>query len=56
MAKYNMTPVELSQVETEYISSKTKLPVQDSLEISKTFKASETQSMMSQLPTVWHRA
>jgi len=56
MAVYDLTPVEVPQVETKYRTIKTKLPVPESLPIFETLRKSEPQSMMGQPPIVWHDA
>jgi 4-aminobutyrate aminotransferase/(S)-3-amino-2-methylpropionate transaminase len=56
MASYNLTPVEVPQVETKYRTIKTKIPVPESLPIFETLKKSEPQSMMGQPPIVWNKA
>lgn len=56
MAQYNLTPVEVPAVETNYRRIQTKLPVPESLEIFKKLSRSEPRSMMGQPPIVWDRA
>lgn len=56
MAQYNLAPVEVPAVETNYRRIQTKLPVPESLEIFKKLSRSEPRSMMGQPPIVWDRA
>jgi len=56
MAVYDLTPVEVPRVETEYRSIKTKLPVPESLPIFESLGRSEPRSMMGQPPIVWDKA
>ena len=52
MAKYNLQPVEVPRVDTEYRTIKTRLPVPESLEIFRRLAESEPRSMMGQPPVV----
>jgi 4-aminobutyrate aminotransferase/(S)-3-amino-2-methylpropionate transaminase len=52
MAKYNLEPVAVPRVDTEYRTIKTKLPVPESLEIFRKLSESEPRSMMGQPPIV----
>lgn len=56
MASYNLTPVEVPEVETEYRRIITKLPVPESLPIFDKLNRSEPKSMMGQPPIVWDKA
>ncbi|MBA7477452.1 5-aminovalerate aminotransferase DavT [subsurface metagenome] len=56
MAKYNLNPIAVAEVNTKYRRIKTRLPVPESLEIFARLMKSEPQSMMSQPPVVWDRA
>lgn len=56
MAKYNLNPVAVAEVNTKYRRIKTKLPVPESLEMFERLIKSEPQSMMGQPPVVWDRA
>jgi len=56
MAKYNLKPIAVAEVNTKYRRIKTKLPVPESLEIFARLIKSEPQSMMGQPPVVWDRA
>ncbi len=56
MAEYDLTPVEVPLVETEFRSIKTKLPVPESLAIFEALEASEPRSMRGQPPIVWDKA
>jgi 4-aminobutyrate aminotransferase-like enzyme len=56
MAAYDLTPVEVPQVNTKYRTIKTKIPVPESMPVFETLKKSEPQSMMGQPPIVWHKA
>ena len=56
MAKYDLTPVEVPQVDTKYRTIKTKLPVPESLPIFESLSGSEPVSMMGQPPIIWDRA
>jgi len=56
MAKYDLTPVEVPLVDTEYRTIKTKLPVPESLPVFESLSESEPVSMMGQPPIVWDRA
>ena len=56
MAKYDLTPVDVPQVNTEYRRIQTKLPVPESLSIFAELAKSEPQSMMGQPPIVWDKA
>ena len=56
MAQYNLTPVELPEVGTQYRRIKTKLPVPESLAIFKDLSESEPRSMMGQPPIIWDKA
>jgi 4-aminobutyrate aminotransferase/(S)-3-amino-2-methylpropionate transaminase len=52
MAKYNLEPLAVPRVDTEYRTIKTKLPVPESLEIFRNLAESEPRSMMGQPPVV----
>lgn len=56
MAKYNLDPVTVPRVKTQYRCIKTKLPVPESLEVFKSIMESEPRSMLGQPPIVWHKA
>ncbi len=56
MAEYDRTPVEVPQVETQYRTIKTPLPVPESLAIFEQLERSEPRSMQGQPPVVWDRA
>ena len=56
MAVYDLTPVEVPQVETQYRSIKTQLPVPESLPIFESLQQSEPRAMMGQPPLVWDKA
>lgn len=56
MAKYNLQPVEIPEVNTKYRRIKTKLPVPESLKVFETLSESEPVSMMGQPPIVWDKA
>ncbi len=56
MAKYKLTPVEVSKVSTKYRQIHTKLPVPESLSVFQSLSESEPVSMMGQPPIVWDRA
>ena len=56
MAKYNLKPVDVPEVNTKYRTIKTKLPVPESLSIFQTLSESEPVSMMGQPPIIWDKA
>ncbi len=56
MAKYNLEPADVPNVNTKYRTIRTKLPVPESLEIFRLLQQSEPVSMMGQPPVVWDRA
>ncbi|MGI6087277.1 MAG: aspartate aminotransferase family protein [Kiritimatiellia bacterium] len=56
MAVYDLTPVDVPQVNTKYRTIKTKLPVPESLPIFEKLRRTEPKSMMGQPPIVWHSA
>jgi len=56
MAKYDLTPVDVPQVDTRYRTIKTKLPVPESIPIFEALAESEPVSMMGQPPIIWDRA
>ena len=56
MAKYNLTPVDVPEVNTKYRRIKTKLPVPESLKAFETLASSEPVSMMGQPPVIWDKA
>jgi 4-aminobutyrate aminotransferase / (S)-3-amino-2-methylpropionate transaminase / 5-aminovalerate transaminase len=56
MAKYNLEPVDVPEVDTKYRTIRTKLPVPESLEIFRLLQQSEPVSMMGQPPVVWDKA
>jgi len=56
MAQYDLTPVDVPKVETQYRTIQTPIPVPESLPIFAELSKSEPRSMMGQPPIVWHRA
>lgn len=56
MAEYDLTPVEVSPVQTKYRTIKTKLPVPESLPFFEEMTQSEPRSMRGQPPVLWHKA
>jgi 4-aminobutyrate aminotransferase-like enzyme len=56
MAEYDLTPIDVPQIETTYRTIKTPIPVPESLPIFAALSESEPRSMMGQPPIVWHRA
>ena len=56
MAKYNLTPVAVPHVNTEYRTIRTMLPVPESVEIFRKLSESEPVSMMGQPPIIWDKA
>jgi 4-aminobutyrate aminotransferase-like enzyme len=56
MARYDLEPVEVPLVNTQYRTIRTKLPVPESLEIFRQLQQSEPVSMMGQPPVVWDKA
>ncbi len=56
MAKYNLEPVKVPEVNTKYRRIKTKLPVPESLSIFQSLSESEPVSMMGQPPIIWDKA
>ncbi len=56
MAKYDLTPVEVPKVNTQYRNIQTQIPVPESLEIFNELAKSEPQSMMGQPPVIWDKA
>ena len=56
MAKYNLQPVTVPEVNTKYRRIKTKLPVPESLSIFQSLSDSEPVSMMGQPPIIWDKA
>lgn len=56
MAEYDLTPVEVTPVETAYRRIRTKLPVPESLPVFETLRRTEPRSMLGQPPVLWHRA
>ena len=56
MACYDLTPVDVPAVETQYRRIQTRLPVPESLPIFEQLHASEPRSMQGQPPVVWDRA
>ena len=56
MAVYDLTPVDVPQVNTKYRTIKTKLPVPESLPVFEKLRRTEPKSMMGQPPIVWHNA
>lgn len=56
MAKYNLIPIDVPKVRTNFRIIKTKLPVPESLGIFQSLSESEPVSMMGQPPIVWDRA
>lgn len=56
MAIYDLTPRDVSKVETKYRSIRTALPVPESLPIFAALQRSEPRSMMGQPPIVWDKA
>ncbi len=56
MARYNLQPVSVPQVDTAFRRIRTSLPVPESLSIFNKLSGSEPVSMMGQPPVVWHKA
>lgn len=56
MAVYDLTPIDVPQVNTKYRTIKTKIPVPESLPIFEKLKECESQSMWGQPPVIWHKA
>lgn len=56
MATYDLTPVEVPHVNTQYRTICTKLPVPESLPILEELRRSEPRSMSGQPPIIWDRA
>ena len=56
MAEYDRKPVTVPQVNTEFRTIKTQLPVPESLAIFEKLEQSEPRSMRGQPPIVWDRA
>jgi 4-aminobutyrate aminotransferase-like enzyme len=56
MATYDLTPVDVPQVETAFRTIKTRLPVPESLPVFEQLQHSEPRSMWGQPPVVWHKA
>ena len=56
MAKYNLTPVNVPEINTKYRTIRTKLPVPESLKIFQSLAESEPVSMMGQPPIIWDNA
>ncbi len=56
MAVYDLTPVQVPEVNTRYRTIRTALPVPESLPVFEELKRSEPRSMMGQPPIVWHKA
>ncbi len=56
MAVYDLTPVDVPEVNTRRRTIKTKLPVPESLPIFEELAKSEPRSMMGMPPIVWHKA
>ncbi len=56
MAVYDLTPVEVPQVETKYRSIRTRIPVPESLPIFESLRQTEPLSMSGQPPIVWDKA
>lgn len=56
MAKYNLTPVAVPEVNTKYRTIKTMLPVPESLKFFEILSKSEPVSMMGQPPIIWDKA
>jgi len=56
MASYDLTPVEVPEVETKFRAIKTKLPVPESLPIFEQLQRSEPRSMWGQPPIIWDKA
>jgi len=56
MAKYNLTPVNVPQVNTKYRRIVTQLPVPESLQSFELLAHSEPVSMMGQPPVIWDKA
>jgi 4-aminobutyrate aminotransferase / (S)-3-amino-2-methylpropionate transaminase / 5-aminovalerate transaminase len=56
MAEYDLTPVAVPAIQTQYRTIRTKLPVPESLPIFEELKRSEPRSMLGQPPIVWHTA
>jgi 4-aminobutyrate aminotransferase/(S)-3-amino-2-methylpropionate transaminase len=55
-AKYDLTPLEVPRVKTQYRRIRTRIPVPESLPIFQALQDSEPRSMMGQPPVVWDRA
>ncbi len=56
MAEYDLTPVEVPRVETEFRTIQTKIPVPESLPLFERSRQSEPRAMLGQPPIVWDRA
>ena len=56
MAEYDLTPVDVSRVETEFRTIRTELPVPESLPIFEKLQQSEPRSMRGQPPIIWEKA
>jgi 4-aminobutyrate aminotransferase / (S)-3-amino-2-methylpropionate transaminase / 5-aminovalerate transaminase len=56
MAPYDLTPVDVPKVHTQFRTIQTPLPVPESLPIFQELAKSEPRSMMGQPPIVWHSA
>lgn len=54
--KFKLTPQEVPYVDTKYRKIKTRIPVEESLEIFNRLNVLESRSMHGQMPVVWDRA
>jgi 4-aminobutyrate aminotransferase-like enzyme len=56
MAEYDLTPVNVPKVNTQFRTIRTAIPVPKSLPIFEELRRSEPRSMAGQPPIVWHKA
>jgi 4-aminobutyrate aminotransferase-like enzyme len=56
MAEYNLTPVTVPAVQTQYRTIQTAIPVPESLPFFEKLRRSEPRSMSGQPPVMWHHA
>jgi 4-aminobutyrate aminotransferase / (S)-3-amino-2-methylpropionate transaminase / 5-aminovalerate transaminase len=56
VAVYDLTPVDVPRIETQYRTIRTRIPVPESIPLFEALAASEPRSMAGQPPVVWHRA
>jgi len=56
MAEYDLTPVVVPHVQTQYRTICTAIPVPESLPLFESLRQSEPRSMAGQPPVVWHKA